>query len=701
MNWAESPDLVVIFLNEIDERSERLIAGAGDLYKTVLDDELLSELVRDAHTLKGSAHMIGKADLGSAAAGLERVWKMLRLKQLEPSNGIASALESAAKLLPDAARDVRHAMDLAESTDALSRIAESADNDDPVVPSPTAVRALDEPVQMTAQAHSDDAGLDDAIAQMMSPKSESELGGLLSGLKDELSSTVTRVDTSDLYQLINRAVEIGLETEALADLTHVAIEGADPVRLLAAWRGQLDRLSREVSQLQTWAVSLANIPVGESAATFPQLSRFLSRKLDKDITFELNGSELMIDRQIVDLIREPLRHLVVNAIDHGIEAADERIAMGKPATGTVSLGFEIRDDRLMVEVTDDGCGVDWEEVTALARQRGLSVGKSEVESHLFRPGFSTVSKVSEFSGTGEGLAFVADAADQVGGSVEIHSVSGVGTSVLLDLPRSLILQDVVIVAVGETFFAVSTAAVVGSVAIDRKTVTLIDGAPTVTFRGEAVPLISLARAVGVRADERETDGLIVSTRSGLIAVTVNEVIDQRRVAVKSLGPILEGADHLTGAAFLGGGEVLVVVDHNHLGEQARRPLKEQGKRDRVLVVDDSAGVRQLIAATLRSSSFDVVVAPSARDAVIEMANQRFDALVVDYSMPRSNGVQLVKALRSSGVTLPIIMVSGVADEADKTRAWDAGVDAYLDKYDLRRGALITSLRRLLDENSAR
>ena len=709
MNWAESPDLIEIFLNEIDERSERLISGAGDLFRTVVDPELLDDLVRDAHTLKGSANMIGKADLGAAAAGLERVWKLIRSKDLQPTNEVAQALESTAKLLPDAARDVRHRSDLADATDELSRIAESIEQD-PVISPPRStpqpgqsVRPVEAPLPLPSppQQIEEPKQIDRLSRPGGRDLAESELGGLLRGLKDELSSTVTRVDTGDLYQLINRAVEIGLETEALADLTHVAIEGADPHKLMVAWRGQLSRLSTEVAQLQDWAVSLANIPVGEAASTFPQLSRFLSRKLDKDVTFEMSGTDLMIDRQIVDLIREPLRHLVVNAIDHGIESAAERLAAGKPATGTVTLAAEIRDERLIIEVGDDGRGVAWEEVEALARQRGLSTGKSEVESHLFRAGFTTVSKVTEFSGTGEGLALVADAADRVGGSVEIRSARGRGTSVTLDLPRSLILQDVVIVAVGHTFFALPAASVLGSVTISSSQ-TIIDGAPTVPFRNESVPVISLAKVVGLRAElESDQDTLIVSTRSGLIAVTVDEVIDQRRVAVKSLGPILEGADHLAGAAFLGGGDVLVVVDHNHLGEQARRPLDHQGSRYRVLVVDDSAGVRQLIAATLRSKGYEVVVSSSAREAVVEMANRHFDALVVDYSMPQSNGVQLVKALRSSGVTMPIVMVSGVADEADKAAAWAAGVDAYLDKYDLRRGALLTSLRRLLEEESAR
>ena len=166
-----------------------------------------------------------------------------------------------------------------------------------------------------------------------------------------------------------------------------------------------------------------------------------------------------------------------------------------------------------------------------------------MESHLFRPGFTTVAKVTEFSGTGEGLALVADAADKVGGSVEIRSAGGRGTSVTLDLPKSLILQDVVIVAVGQSFFALPAASVLGSVTISPSQQTVIDGATTISFRNESVPVISLAKVIGLNSDDASAqDALIVSTRSGLIAVTVDEIIDQRRVAVKSLGPILEGAD---------------------------------------------------------------------------------------------------------------------------------------------------------------
>ncbi len=219
--------------------------------------------------------------------------------------------------------------------------------------------------------------------------------------------------------------------------------------------------------------------------------------------------------------------------------------------------------------------------------------------------------------------------------------------------------------------------------------------------GEVVPIVSFSKALGLPGNPLENAALVLNTRFGLVAVAVTEIVDRRRVAVKSLGPILEGADHLTGAAFLGGGEVLVIVDHNHLGAQARRPEEMQGVKPRVLVVDDSAGVRQLIAASLRGRGFEVTVSSNARDAVREMARTHFDVLIIDYLMPKSNGIELVRALRKNGVIQPIIMVSGVADDAEKAAAWEAGVDAYLDKYDLRRGSLATTVRRLLEAGNGR
>jgi CheY-like chemotaxis protein len=282
----------------------------------------------------------------------------------------------------------------------------------------------------------------------------------------------------------------------------------------------------------------------------------------------------------------------------------------------------------------------------------------------------------------------------------IHSVANTGTTVMMDVPVSLVLQRIVNISTGDQVFGVSEAAIIDAVeSLDTAVEVTARGAELV-YENERIPYVSVASVVGITDDPDDRLALILSTRSGLVAAGVGEILGDRSVAVKNVGAILDGADHIAGAAFLGGGTVLVVIDHNYLGAAARRKPEEHHDRQSVLVVDDSAGVRQLISATLRGNGFDVELAASGGEALRLLESRRLDALVVDYSMPGSNGAELVKSVRASGISLPVVMVSGVAEPEDKASAWEAGVDAYLDKYDLRRGALTESIRRLLTERSS-
>jgi CheY-like chemotaxis protein len=239
------------------------------------------------------------------------------------------------------------------------------------------------------------------------------------------------------------------------------------------------------------------------------------------------------------------------------------------------------------------------------------------------------------------------------------------------------------------------ASIEAAMPLSRAEISATDSGREVRFQSREIPCVSLAKAMGVSVAADESELLVINTRFGLVAITVDELIDRRRVAVKNLGPILEGPGHVTGAALLGGGQVLVVLDPNFLGYLAKRRPGLVGHRPRILVVDDSAGVRQLLSATLNGAGFDVEVAAGAREALMAMANDEFEAMVVDFSMPRSNGVELVRAMRASDVKVPIVMVSGVATQDEKQAAWEAGVDAYLDKFDLRQGVLTATLRRMI------
>jgi two-component system chemotaxis sensor kinase CheA len=661
-----TPELTNIFREELDERSRRLVDGARSLAQGDLASDAVADLLRDAHTVKGSAGLLGYTLIKDAGAHLERLWREVSEgESLDPE--IVVSMEAIAGRLGSA-------IDTPEDEELQAMVARLEGLPTSVQPS-TDVLSLRSP----------DVG---------------SLGGLLTSVSETLLGGATRVDTADLYRLINRIVEVALEAESLADLSLVSIEGADPDLFRRSWRSQLERLSGSIADIQGQAVSLANVSFFDAVSTFPQFVRYLGRRSGKDVRLELIGHDVQLDRQIVDLIREPLRHLLVNAVDHGIELAEERVARGKPPTGLVTVVAKVVDDRVEVSVSDDGAGVDWPAVAAIAKERGLSVTPPDLSPLLFHPGFSTMVEPTEFSGSGEGLSEAAEAAALVHGAVSLDSEAGKGTVVTLTLPLSMVLQNVVVVAEGDQFWGIPEAAVEASMPLATAEVTTKNAGREVKFESAAVPCISLSAAVGGEESADASEILVVNTRSGLVAVTVSEIVDRRRVAVKNLGPIIEGSGSIKGAALLGGGQVLVVLDPDFLGIISRHRPHLVDDKPRILVVDDSAGVRQLLSATLKGAGFEVEVASGAREAMLAMTRNNFSALVVDYSMPRSNGVELVMAMRSAEVRIPIVMVSGVATQEEKDAAWQVGVDAYIDKFDLRQGVLTKTLRRLIGIDDA-
>ena len=675
MDASLPPELIEIYHGEVVDRSRRLAAGARQLALQQLTPESVTDLVRDAHTIKGSSRVIGLSETGHAGALLEIAWKRIESGDLTPTGAVVRALEQLAVFLPEAAEQ--------EQTGMTSKLREAITRTE---------------VALHGGSPSEDS-IPLALARRESQNEfgPTSLGGLLAAVERSMMSGASRVDTIDLYQLINQAVEVSLDSEALSDLALVQFDGADPQKLMAAWRSQLRRLSSAVGHLQDLAVALANAQLRQATETFPQFVRYLGRKLGKEVRFDASGEEIELDRQIVELMREPLRHLLVNAVDHGLESPEERLAAGKSSTGVLSLTAKREGDKVSIVLSDDGRGVDWKAVAEAARQRGMVVDGSDLSSLLFVSGFSTVDTPHDFSGAGDGLTTVAEVLERVNGGIQLDSHPGTGTTITLTLPVSLVLQNVVVVADGDNFWGLPEASVQASIMPALSEITVDqNGIRRARFQSQDLPVLSLANAMGQESQSPPSDLVILTTRSGQVAVAVGEVLGRRRVAVKALGPILEGSRNITGAALLGGGEVMVVVDPNYLGELARHQQQRPGPRRRVLVVDDSAGVRQLIAATLSGRGFDVEVAESARLALLAISSGNFDALVVDYAMPRSNGVDLVRALRASNVRVPIVMVSGVASPDEQAAAWEAGVDAYLDKSDLRLGALVSTLRSLLD-----
>jgi chemotaxis protein histidine kinase CheA len=667
-------DLQRLFAGEVEERSARLLAGAEGLASGGLGEEELRTMVREGHTVKGTARMMGFTAISDAGKALEEAWRAIAAGEAGVDVEVASALSMlAGQLLPAVRADPASGTPgLANGIRALRRALRTEEEPSPPVP------------------------------EARPSRSQGDLGGLLGAIDSWAFGETVRVNAAGLFRLINEICSLRVDSEALAAaVDRLARAKLDPTAVteeleaLAALVGSADKA---LLDLQARAVDLAAAPLSEITASFPQLVRYVSRRAGKEVRFEMLGVEHAIDRQVLERLSDPLRHLVVNAVQHGIESPEERQASGKPRTASLVLSAGVRDQRLEIVVEDDGRGVDWAAVRHTALRRGLVSASAAADPDvlralLFSPRFSTA-EPSALIGEGHGLAMVADAVEGLHGTVVLDTRAGQGTRITVTVPTSRALQDAVLVTAAGQTWGIPAIAVLDRLPLAAAAVRSVGERLEMQWEDGPIPVMSLAETVGLRDSAQPDRVVVVSTSFGPTGFLVDQELGRRQVAARELGPILEGVPHLTGAAMLGGGDIVVLVDPSRLANAAREG-RGTGPRRRVLVIDDSRGARQVVGGALGSAGFEVDLAASPTEALSVLAEQTFDAIVMDYVLPTMDGATLAAKVRQLGIRVPIVMLSGAATAEDQRRALAAGANAYLDKADLRQGALAAAITDLI------
>ncbi|MFA0780932.1 MAG: hypothetical protein RJAPGHWK_002455 [Candidatus Fervidibacter sp.] len=341
-------------------------------------------------------------------------------------------------------------------------------------------------------------------------------------------------------------------------------------------QGVTERISRIVGQLQEALTRTRMVPLSVVFGRFPRLVRELARSMSKRVQLRIEGEATEVDRALVEKINECLVHLVRNALDHGIEPPDERIAAGKPPEGVVELAASQSEGSVIVVVRDDGRGIDPDKVRRKAVERGwlseeqaAALSDDDALRLIFRPGFSTKEQVSEVSGRGVGMDVVRNALEQIGGTVDIQSTVGGGTTVTLRLPLTLAIIPALLVRVAGRLFALPMHSVAEVLDLRRETVQVIgQGERVLMLRGEPLPLWSLAHLLGAANGEKEGIAVIVRQRDRGVAVSVEGVEGKDEIVIKPLGFPLHTLRTFLGATILGDGSVALIVDLN--GVLARR-----------------------------------------------------------------------------------------------------------------------------------
>ncbi len=678
MPFSDDAELLQLFRAEISERAARLVEGARACASGAeIEKSRANDLYREGHTVKGTARMMGFTAIADAGKLLEESWKGVHDGEVTMTPTLAGALAHLAAGLEEAVdADPRHGPPALAEALRTARLAVGGGA------SPTTVESAARPRRAVENA---------------------DLGGLLGSIDAWAFGENVRVNAASLFRLINEVCSLRVDAGALADLVDevTAALGDDEATTsgLARLADSVAGAEKTLEDLQSRALDLASSPLSEITNTYPQLVRYLARKAGKEIRFELVGDHHAVDRLVLEGLSDPLRQLLVNAVEHGVEPAAERVAAGKPPTATISLRATVDQHRLRLVIEDDGRGVDWDAVRTCALRRGLLPARRPDEDDLnalhallFIPGLTTAMP-SELVGDGSGLAKVAAAAESLRGNVVLESERGRGTRVTITVPTSRSLQDVVLVRAAGQTWGLPEIAVLDSLPVPRGEAAEIGS--QITWQDAPLPLVAFAEAVGLPEDEPLTRVMVASTPAGPVGLLVAAEIGRRQVAARELGALLDGAPHVTGAALLGGGDVVVLVEPARMAERSRLIPEPSGPRPRVLVVDDSRGVRQVVGQALGLAGFDVDLAGSPTEALSALAGQRYDAIVMDYVMPTMDGASLVRKVRELGIVAPIVVMSGQATERDRARAVANGADAYFDKSDVRRGALAAALRNLV------
>ena len=493
-------------------------------------------------------------------------------------------------------------------------------------------------------------------------------------------------------------------------------------RLDATTDQLLLRLAIDVHELRTLSHALEEglrdlrmVPFGVATAGLDRMVRDLAKSSGKKARLQLDEEGVRLDRAVAEALREPLIHLVRNAIDHGIESPAERREAGKPEEGRVVIRARISGEQVRVRVEDDGRGLDVQAIWSTAVRKGMRPpeGRDEAERLIFEPSFSTRPRAGTIPGRGLGLDLVRGSVELLRGGLALDWDPGRGTAVTLFLPVSLATGRKLVVRVGAGRFAFPSDFVRRVVRVGAQSIASIEGREVLITGGAPVPLFSLANLLGLQTAEPARAGLqlpaVVLGEDREEAAIVVEVVERvEEAVVKPLGPRLQGIEILQGAALLPGGETAMILrprsllervlegrGTSNLAEAMKKP--EPARRPRILLVDDSLTTRSLERSILESAGYEVVVAADGEEALAALREQQVDLVISDVEMPRMDGFELTERLRRSRrmARLPVILVTGRESEVDKNRGLRAGANAYLTKSTFDQRGLLDTIARLL------
>lgn len=588
---ADDPSLVQEFLVESEELLQRMDQDMVALESAPEDAELLNRIFRALHTIKGTSGFLGFEPVVRLSHHAEDVLNALRKGEAQLMRPTIDVLLATRDFLGRMLSDIREGGLKQYETTALLRDLEAAQQSRQSPPTLGELLVKQEVISAdtldAVLAEQSASAEPRRLGEMLVEKglaSQVEVGEALTKQK-EISQPKTpaastmRVEASKLDDLINLIGELVLERNCLLQMSRDLTSGKVGLKELNAVLGQsAARLSFITEELQSAGLKTRMVPIETVFRKFPRLVRDVASTLKKEVDLVLLGEETELDKTMVELIGDPLVHLVRNSLDHAIESPEVREQAGKSRKGTIRLEARQEGDQIVIIVRDDGAGIDPDRVGRKAVEKGLvtaerlrTLSAREILDFIFLPGFSTAEKTTDLSGRGVGMDVVRTNLKKLNGSVGIESRLGEGTTVNLRLPLTLAILPVLLVQVAEEVYALPLRSVVETAQINPKHAHRVEGNEVLCLRGETLPLLRLEQLFPARAGEQRTKGaseageegqkvVILGVAERRIALLVDRLLGQESTVVKPLGTYLHGCSSLAGATIGGDGRVRLVLD---------------------------------------------------------------------------------------------------------------------------------------------
>jgi two-component system, chemotaxis family, sensor histidine kinase and response regulator WspE len=735
-----------LFRLEAEEHLQVLTAGLLALEREAAPAQL-EGCMRAAHSLKGAARVAAIEAGVRIAHTMESCFVAAQRQRVRLQGTLIDRLLRAADLLrhisqwpEDSPVPVRaDAPEVIACISALEAALEHAAREPPAAPPAAAVPTVAPSAGPPAEAGSVESEVspvpesDDRFLRVTAQHLNHLLGLAAESLVESrwlrpFADSLLRIKRQhrDLMHTLQRLHESLPEAQvhaAQTALREAEQRAAEAAHLLAQRLEELEAFERRVSNLSTrlydGALACRMRPFSDVTRAMPRMVRDLAQRLGKQVRLQVEGQSVEVDREVLQKLEAPLGHLLRNAVDHGIEAAQARLAAGKVAEGRVRVHARHLAGQLNVLIEDDGAGIDQQSLRNAIRARSLAaddviarLSVTELYSFLLLPGFSLATSVTDISGRGIGLDVVNSMLQQMRGSVHILSERGVGTRFELQVPLTLSLVRALLVEIGGEPYAFPLACIVTVLRVGKEQIVQLQGRPYVELGAQRAGLIGAHQLfeTAAPAAAAQCAVVVIGTGDQLYGLIVDRLLEERELVVQPLDPRLGKLRNISAGALMEDGSPVLIVDSEDLLRSIERFILGEGvgelttesrgslqRRRRVLVVDDSLTVRELERKLLANRGYEVDVAVDGMDGWNAVRTRPFDLVITDVDMPRMDGIEFVTLIKADArlQRVPVMIVSYKDRPEDRQRGLQAGADYYLAKSSFQDSTLLDAVTDLI------